>query len=132
MNKRKFFFILVITSAIVLSATFTVVSFKNEIKKSPLPVLGVVDPFELINSYDEPFSSKALEGKVWISNFIFTTCSDICPVMSKNMAALNRSFEKVKGVSLVSITVNPEFDTPAVLRKYAESYDAVRDNWFFF
>src|SRR6185295_13712848 len=104
MKKTKLTIIGVIALAVLLSATFTVYSFVNEVKREKLPILGQVYNFSLMNEKGEPYELNTLKGKVWIADFFFTTCSDICPIMTKNMASLNRSFEAVKDIRLVSIT----------------------------
>ncbi|MCA9401863.1 MAG: SCO family protein [Candidatus Omnitrophica bacterium] len=103
---------------------------KREMGSPKLPVLGEVKDFKLINSKNEPFDSRSLDNKIWIVNFFFTTCGDICPILSKNMGNLSRTFELVKDVTLVSITVNPEQDTPEVLADYSQKY-RTNQNWFF-
>ena len=113
-----------------LAVTFTVFSFIKESARSPLPVLGRVQDFTLRDSSGQTFRSERLHGKVWIASFFFTTCSGICPSISKNMASLSRTFERVDGVSLVSITVNPEQDSPEVLALYAKKFKG-EGNWHF-
>ena len=116
--------------AVILSGLFTVSSFKKEFKQPRLPVLGQVKPFSLVDSKGQPFYSQQLDNKVWIANFFFTTCADVCPMMSKHMASLSRSFELVPAVTLVSISVNPDYDSPEVLAQYAKKYEACK-NWYF-
>src|SRR6185503_9673398 len=130
MNKTKASIIGLIALAGFLSGAFTVYSFVNEVKKEKLPVLGQVHDFTLMNEKGEPYQLGRLKDKVWIADFFFTTCADICPMMTKNMAALNRSFEGVRDIRLVSITVNPEFDTAATLKSFAEKEKA-GSNWVF-
>ncbi len=77
-------------------------------------------------------SSSDLKGKIWVANFIFTRCAGPCPVMTSRMAELNQALgEKSQGVELVSITVDPENDTPEVLKEYAERVGAVPERWKF-
>ena len=66
-----------------------------------------------------------------VLSIIFTTCGGICPLMTKNMTQLFRSYRMVNDVSFVSITVNPETDTPTVLMDYAKKFDANMDQWHF-
>ena len=113
-----------------LAATFTVFSFIKESSRSALPVLGRVQDFTLKDSSGRAFRSKELHGKVWIASFFFTTCSGICPSFSKNMASLSRTFERVNDISLVSITVNPEQDSPEALALYARKFKG-KANWHF-
>ncbi len=127
---KKKFILTVIVLTLVLFGIFTAYSFKKEIERPKLPVLGQVKPFSLTDSQGQPFYSQQLENKVWIVNFFFTTCGDVCPMMSKHMASLSRSFELVPAVFLLSITVNPDYDSPEILSKYALKYQAQK-NWYF-
>ncbi len=129
--KIKIFPVVLICLAFILSAGFTVFSFVREIKQPTLPVLGRIQPFTLTDSNGNPFHSDQLRGKVWVANFFFTTCSDICPVLSKEMSSLSRSFGSLEKVSLVSVTVNPEQDTPETLARYAGQFGGVNPNWHF-
>jgi protein SCO1/2 len=72
-----------------------------------------------------------LQGKVWIADFIFTRCADECPLASARMARLQEAFTTVADLYLVSITVDPEHDTPEVLARYAESFGAHPQRWLF-
>ncbi|MCA9406613.1 MAG: SCO family protein [Candidatus Omnitrophica bacterium] len=134
--KKKLPVIIIIIVSLILFTAFAVFAFIHEMNRPKLPEIGLVKPFELITADGENFySAQKLNGRVWIADFFFTTCSDICPMMTKSMATLNRSFETVPGVSLVSITVNPEQDTPETLKKYAKSYEEKHnknpENWYF-
>jgi len=113
-----------------LFGAFTVFFFVAEINKKHLPVISVVQDFSLVNETNEPFTLSNLQGKVWIANFFFTTCGDICPILSRNMAAFDRTFEGVNNVRLVSISVNPEYDSASVLATYAQKHNA-NENWVF-
>jgi len=128
-TKHKLLAVFIIAS--ILSLSYAVFLMMKEIDRPKLPLLGQVPQFILTDSQGRPFHSARLEGKTWIANFFFTTCSGICPVLTKNMAALHRTFEAVKEVTLLSITVNPENDTPEVLAKYAEKFKANTNKWLF-
>jgi len=130
--KSKTTFVLFIILTAGLFIAYTAKTFLKETQKISLPIYGQVSNFTLIDSVSEkPFTLRQLEGKVWAANFIFTTCGDICPTMSTNMAALHRSYEAVDDVMLVSISVNPEYDSPEVLRAYAKKYRANPNKWHF-
>jgi len=131
MSAKQFRLTLLIVLAVVLFVTYTVYLFTRQSKRPDLPVLGQVQDFNLFDEKGEEFSLSRLRGDIWIANFFFTTCSDICPVMSKNMAALHRSFALVGDVTQISITVNPEFDSSVVLKKYAQKYQANTSKWHF-
>lgn len=129
--KNKIFIGAVIFSAIILFSLFTVVFFQQEMQKPALPLLGKVSDFKLFDTEGKEFRLRNLEGKVWVVDFIFTTCGSICPLMTKNMAALHRSYQLVNDAAFVSISVNPEYDTPHVLAKFAEGFSADTDHWHF-
>jgi len=131
MSTKQFRLTLLIVLAVVLFVTYTVYLFTRQSERPDLPVLGQVQDFNLFDEKGEEFSLSRLRGDIWIANFFFTTCSDICPVMSKNMAALHRSFALVGDVTQISITVNPEFDSSVVLKKYAQKYQANTSKWHF-
>lgn len=105
--------------------------FLRDSTAKPIPVLGQVSSFSLYDAQGSPFGLKDLRGKIWIANFFFTTCLDICPVMSARMASLNRSFQLEKNIHLVSFTVNPEQDSPQVLSEYAKKFNADTKKWHF-
>lgn len=128
---KKFAIVFGILLTIFLSVGFAGYSLNKVLNRPPLPVLGQITNFKLIDLNGNTFSLKNLEGKVWIADFFFTTCSDICPLMTKNMRSLHESFKLEHKVKLVSITVNPEQDGPEVLKKYADSIKVKNDKWYF-
>ena len=91
---------------------------------------GAVPSFQLVNQKAEPFGSAQLIGKIWIADFIFTTCPGPCPMISTRMGELQKPLENTD-VHLVSFTVDPEKDTPEVLRGYAEKLHAQSKRWDF-
>jgi protein SCO1/2 len=99
-------------------------------RPEPPPVMGQVPPFSLTNRDGRTIGNQDLAGKPWIADFIFTRCPSSCPMMTSRMAKLNRKLADDLPVHLVSISVDPETDTPAVLQRYAESYQAP-DRWLF-
>ncbi|WP_217588593.1 SCO family protein [Lentibacillus saliphilus] len=92
-----------------------------------------VHEFEFITQDHETFSNKDLEGKWWIADFVFTNCVTVCLPMTTNMSKLQDMMKEndINDVQLVSFSVDPERDTPDVLKEYAESYDADLSNWVF-
>jgi len=91
---------------------------------------GTVPSFQLVNQDGQPFGSAQLIGKIWIADFIFTTCPGPCPMISTRMSELQKPLEKTD-VHLVSFTVDPVKDTPEVLRGYAEKLHAQSGRWDF-
>jgi protein SCO1/2 len=89
-----------------------------------------VPKFELVNQEGQPFGSAQLTGKIWIADFIFTSCPGPCPIISTRMSELQKPLAP-SDVQLVSISVDPEKDTPDVLRAYAEKLRANSKRWDF-
>jgi protein SCO1/2 len=96
----------------------------------PLPSYGAIPSFQLVNQDAQPFGSKQLAGKVWIADFIFTTCRGPCPIISTRMSELQKPLEK-SDVHFVSFSVDPETDTPEVLRVYADKLRKEPLRWDF-
>jgi len=117
--------------AIFCSIVFTGSLFYLKSPKTHLPVYGKVHNFSLTDSTGKVFRLANLDKKVWVAEFFFTTCSGICPLMNKNMAELYRSYKLEDGVEFVSISVNPDNDTPERLAQYAKRYDADTAKWHF-
>src|SRR5204862_4372361 len=91
---------------------------------------GTVPEFLLVNQDGQNFGSAQLAGKIWIADFIYTTCPGPCPMISMRMSELQKPLEKTD-VHLVSFSVDPEKDTPEVLRGYAEKLRAEPKRWDF-
>jgi protein SCO1/2 len=72
-----------------------------------------------------------LLGHVWIANFIYTRCATECPLMSNQMARFQEALAAERDVRFVSVTVDPEYDTPEVLTRYAQSFAAQPQRWLF-
>lgn len=99
----------------------------------PPPKIGQIPDFTLVSQDGKPFGSRDLRGKVYVVNFIFTSCASVCPKLTQAMRQLQARFKRV-GVTdlhLISITVDPETDTPARLRAYAKNHGADTTNWTF-
>lgn len=96
-----------------------------------LPEILVVRDFELTDQTGERFASDELEGRVWIASFFFTSCTSICPLLTSHVGNLQRRTVDAPGIQFVSVSVDPETDTPERLRDYARRYDADLSRWTF-
>lgn len=102
----------------------------------PLPVLGTIPDFTLTDQTGRTVGREDLLGAPWVGDLVFTRCVLACPLMSTKMAALDRDLPREDGARggpaarLVSISVDPEHDQPAVLAEFAERYRA-SDRWLF-
>ena len=88
-----------------------------------------VPEIRLTDEGSQSFSTAQLHGKPWIADFIFTSCGNICPMMSAKMAQIQN--QTPASVNLVSFSVDPEHDTPAVLKAYGQNLHADFDRWHF-
>ena len=102
----------------------------SALRQRTVSAYGTVPVFQLTNQNGQPFGSRELAGKIWIADFIYTTCPGPCPMISSRMSDLQKPLEKTD-VHLVSFSVDPEKDTPAVLRTYAEKLQAAPGRWDF-
>ena len=114
--------------AIFLAITYI---YKNTNEQDSLPVIGGIPNFEFVDSEGRDVGLSTLKGKVWVADFIFTTCTMACPIMTGNMNIIHKKYKKNDDIRLVSISVYPEYDTPEVLKKYASQYEANTDTWHF-
>lgn len=101
------------------------------IHREPLPTYGAVPQFQLTAQDGQPFDSKTLSGKIWVADFIYTTCPGPCPRMTSQMHEVQEAIEKMPDVKLVSFTVDPARDTPPVLLEYAKLHRASPELWSF-
>ena len=97
-------------------------------------VLGTVPRFRFMNQDQTAFGSKDLDGKVWIATFIFTRCQGTCPRQTAEFAALQTQLADhpaADDIHLVSFSVDPEYDSPPVLKAYADKWGADPARWTF-
>ncbi len=97
----------------------------------PLPVYGRVADFALTNQNNQPVSLANLQGHVWVGDIIFTRCPGPCLKMTRQMKDLQQLLPQNSQTKLVTLTTDPGFDTPAVLKTYAERFGADLHRWTF-
>lgn len=123
-----------IAIALALSAAISTAAVAMlQTHRPALPTLGQVPAFTLTGADGKPFGTRDLDGTVWVADFVFTSCPEVCPRMTSEMARLqtwlvNRGLDG--RVRLVSISVDPTHDTPDKLRAYAAQFHA-RPTWAF-
>ena len=96
-----------------------------------LPFIAKVGPFELTNQEGRPFGLKELSGNIWVVNFIFTRCQGVCPVLTKKYLSLQKKLSEIKQLKYVSISMDPQFDQPSILKAFGNRYDADYTRWSF-
>ncbi|MEE1962215.1 protein SCO1/2 [Flagellimonas taeanensis] len=95
----------------------------NDGKKRKVPEFSFLDQDSVL------VSNKDYLGKVYVVEFFFTTCPTICPIMTTNLVELQETFKEDEDFGVASFTINPRYDTPSVLKKYAEKYGIVDKDW---
>ena len=96
-----------------------------------LPKLITLPPFALTERSGKTTTNRDLAGKIWVADFVYTTCPGPCPILTGNMAKLQDLVTHDPQVMLVSFSVDPVTDTPPVLAKYADVYHADPNRWWF-
>ncbi|MDF1811637.1 MAG: SCO family protein [Verrucomicrobiales bacterium] len=117
----------------VMGALLFAYSGKNRNSRDNAPKIsryGMIQDFSLTDHREQPFGIKDVAGKVWVANFIFTSCATECPLLSRRMQDVQEAFINDPRVELVSISVDPRTDNPKRLAKYAEAFKA-GDRWAF-
>lgn len=99
--------------------------------KVKLPVLSHVLPFQFVNQDGKAVSERDLEGKVYVAEYFFTTCKSICPIMNTNLRPIHAAFKEDPRFVIVSHTCDPETDSSARLKVYADSIQADTKSWWF-
>jgi protein SCO1/2 len=104
----------------------------EETDGAPLQLKPLFDAptFSLTDQDGKPFTSQQLRGKVWVADFVFTSCTSLCPMMTQQMTEFQKSTPG-SPVQMVSFSVDPENDTPKVLKGYADAAKADLTRWHF-
>jgi protein SCO1 len=122
MIKKKFLFLLFISFILILSAC------QKDVED---PLNYKLNSFSYVDQNEQRYGLNELKGKVWIADFIFTSCETICPPMTANMSKLQQEIKKkgIKNVEFVSFSVDPENDKPNVLKTYINKFNADSSQW---
>lgn len=99
--------------------------------RSALPKMSVIPPFTLTERSGRVITNRDLAGKIWVADFVYTTCPGPCPLVTAAMTKIQQAEAGDPHVQLVTFTVDPQTDTPGVLAKYADTYHADASKWWF-
>ena len=117
---------------LTLALVFLIAGLRSRVARSPRPpVFGQVGDFTLTNQSGTAVSRADWRGRVWVADVVFTRCASQCLRMSRQMKELQDALPPEGPVKLVSLTTDPDFDTPPVLTKYAERFGADTNRWMF-
>lgn len=120
-----------IVFALVFLAIFSARMILAQRLSAP-PVVLELPAYKLTNEQGQPFGAENLRGKTYVANFVFTSCPSVCPKLTKRMADVQeRTKDLGDALHLVTFSVDPENDTPEVLKGYAQKYSADPARWVF-
>ena len=88
-----------------------------------------VPDFSFVNQHGKTITNLDYDGKVYVIEFFFTSCPTICPRMNRNLIQIQNEFKDFEDFGVASFTINPKYDTPEVLKAYAEKYGVINPNW---
>src|SRR2546421_6458378 len=132
---RRFVGVLWIVWTLIFAAiflAFLLANFKlRTFLGKPLPVLGQISDFTLTNQLGQAVTLADLRGHVWVADIIFTRCAGPCLKMSRQMKELEEALPAASQARLVTLTTDPDYDTPAILRTYAARFTPDTNRWIF-
>lgn len=118
-----------VLAAIIGVLSLTILRCASSRDLTQLAQLYVVAPFTLVDQSGAAFSSNELAGKVWVASMVFTSCRTECPMIGKANQELQSALADFPEVRLVSFSVDPEFDTPALMNTWGQQFGADPTRW---
>lgn len=103
----------------------------GEAKQKLLPVIDPISDFTLTNQNDRVVTLANLTNHVWVADIIFTRCAGSCPIMSTQMKSLQAALPSTSKTKLVTLTCDPSYDSPEIMKRYGERYSADFSRWMF-
>jgi len=100
-------------------------------RQKALPVIDQIADFTLTNQDNQVVTLADLTNHVWVADIIFTRCAGSCPIMSTQMKSLQAALPPTSNAKLVTLTCNPSYDSPAIMKGYGERYGADFNRWMF-
>ncbi len=122
---------LLLTVLVIVGAFFRSNTVPAQLIAPPLPIISQLADFTLTNQFAQPVALTNWRGKVSVADIIFTRCPGPCETMTRRMSELQAAVPSRLPVQFVSLTTDPEFDTPTVLKKYAERFQGQPERWQF-
>ncbi len=126
--KNKYSYIGV-SFVILVFGIWAVPKIMDMLFKPQLATIGKVPQFSFVNQNGKTITNHDYKGKVYVVEFFFTTCPDICIVMTENMTKIQNEFFGNPNVGIASFTIDPNHDTPEVLKKYAQDKGITKPQW---
>jgi protein SCO1/2 len=120
-----------ITFVILIFGIYAVPKIVKNFTGNQLLQFEKVPAFEFTDQNNKLVSNANFEGKVYVVEFFFTSCPTICPRMNENMVKIQNEFYGNPSFAIASVSIDPERDSPEVLRAYAKEKGATLKNWYF-
>jgi protein SCO1 len=127
MSKRVWFYVGFF--ALLLAVFYLVLFWGTDLWRKKLPVISEVKEFAFLNQFGDTITNNEVSGKVQVVEFFFTTCKGICPKMNMSMAKIAEEYREEDNLMIVSHTVDPDKDSVARLRYYADSLKIDGKKW---
>ncbi len=118
-----------ISFIILVFGIWAVPKIINTLTAPELDTIGQVPAFSFTNQNEETVTNASFKDKVYVVEFFFTTCPTICPIMTENMLKIQNEFLGNPKVAIASLSIDPEHDTPAVLKEYAANKGITKPQW---
>lgn len=131
MNKKKLGFFIGFFVLLFVGFYFALARLVPGYGDVQLPVISYVHAFSFANQDGKLITQKDVDGKVYVAEYFFTTCKGICPKMNKNMKGIADDFAGEPNFRILSYTVDPQTDTVARMKHYADSLGADPNKWWF-
>lgn len=128
MDKKKYSYV-GISFVILLFGIWVVYEAQNRYGGNDLLTIGEVPEFNFTDQHNKTITNKDYKGKVFVVEFFFTTCPDICTIMNQNMVKIQDEFIGNPNVGMASFTIDPTHDTPEVLKEYAQNMGINKPQW---
>lgn len=116
---------------VLLFGIYAIPKIVAKFKTHDMVVIGKAPAFSFTNQDGEIIDNSYYDDKVYVAEFFFTTCPTICPIMNDNMLKIQNEFYGNLDFGIVSFSINPEYDTPEILKAYAQEHKATLKTWHF-
>lgn len=123
--------ILILSLVAMPIISVAVLAYRGSFKVKELPILGEVPAFKLMERSGQEVTLDSLRGKVWVANFIFTSCTSQCPLIMMEAQKISKALLFKENFRMVSITIDPMTDTQMKLARYADEWKADPFKWLF-
>ncbi|MGO3181370.1 MAG: SCO family protein [Aequorivita sp.] len=118
-----------ISFIILIFGIWAVPKIVDTLSKPDLETFGAVPAFSFTDQNGKTITNKDYDGKVYVVEFFFTTCPDICPIMTENMIKIQNKFLGNPKLAIASFTIDATHDTPEVLKEYAKTKGITKPQW---